>query len=160
MAMSLGGGRRRARRRGGSRDLRWVDNKPQSSSRRARALSSPRLFLFLSETPERLVERANRAERPFPRELLFIPAERGLHPLVVIAIVVVVVDDEVRHSASRARACVTKYAIAIASVRQARRHAQERTLRSDVIPSEGHTRHTRTRRSAQLTGSEASVRVA
>lgn len=122
-------------------------------------MSSPRLFLFLSETPERLVKRASRAERPFTRDLLSVPAERGSHP------------RRHRHrrcrrrrrrSASlgvaRARVCVTKYAIAIASVRQARRHAQERTLRSDAIPDEGHTRHTRTRRGTRLTCGEESAR--
>lgn len=73
MAMSLEGGRGRARRGGGTRDLQWVDNKPQSSSRCVRAtLCSPQLSLSHSFS-EKLTDVVNqRLERFFSREFILV----------------------------------------------------------------------------------------
>lgn len=117
MAMSVEGGRGRARRGGGTRDLQWVDNKPQSSSRCVRATLCCPLVLSLSlflrrnwQIRKSTSGASSRASSP-----LVLEEEKRDRTLVVLAAVVVVIG-QVRHSA-RARV----YAITSASVHQARR---------------------------------------
>lgn len=141
MAMSLQGGRGRARRGGGTRDLQWVDNKPQSSSRCVRVtLCSPQFSLSLSPRNWQ-IRKSTSGISSRASSLSFSRRINGIAPSLSLPLLSLP-SSSAKCVIQRARA----YAITSASVHQARR--------GEDIPFWRY--HTRDTRSANSEGKCAS----